>query len=282
MTSEIVKHTGSTLTDQIEWTRLVTDGDRAGSILPEAYRGKPANVLIAVGLGSSMGLSPAESLYRIAVIKGKPSAAAELIAANVRKAGHKLRVHITEDPPSASCTIIRSDDPDEPVTITRDMTWAQRMGLAGEPNYKKQPATMLSYRAITACARLACSEALYGVQYTPDEAEATVEPTTRRSAAEAFTVAPDDKVVAMFVDKIADEPPEPMLTDATRRKMHALLGKVAPDDTDDQQRAGMTAVLGREVTSRKTLTEPEGLILVATLKAEETRQAIEAETGGQS
>ena len=29
------------------------------------YRNNPANVIIAVGLGASMGLSPAESLYRI-------------------------------------------------------------------------------------------------------------------------------------------------------------------------------------------------------------------------
>ena len=277
MTTEIVKHTGSTLTDQIEWTRLVTDGDRAGSILPEAYRGKPANVLIAVGLGSSMGLSPAESLYRIAVIKGKPTAGAELIAANVRKAGHKLRVATGDG--TVTATVIRSDDPDFPFVVTRDLAWAQRMGLAQNDNYKKQPETMLQWRAISAVARLACPEALYGVQYTPDEAEATVEPTTRRSAAEAFTVAPADSEPTETVEATI-EPDEPMLTDATRRKMHALLAKVAPNDTDDQQRAGMSAVLGREVTSRKTLTEAEGLILVDALKAEETKQAIAAETGG--
>lgn len=153
------------LAGQVEYAKLVS----AGTLLPDTYRGKPANVLIAMGLGQSMGLSPAESLYRIAVIKGKPSASAELIAANVRKAGHKLRLQVSEDPPAARCTIIRHDDPDEPLTILRDMAWAQRMGLANEPNYKKQPATMLANRAITACARLQCPEALYGVAYTPEE-----------------------------------------------------------------------------------------------------------------
>ena len=43
------------------------------------------------------------------------------------------------------------------------------MGLSSKDNYKKQPATMLGWRAVTACARQACPEALYGVTYTADE-----------------------------------------------------------------------------------------------------------------
>jgi hypothetical protein len=85
------------LTEQMDYARAVS----SASMLPDNYRGKPADILLAVGLGSSMGLSPAESLYRISVIKGKPTASAELIAANVRKAGHKLRV-ATDEPASAS------------------------------------------------------------------------------------------------------------------------------------------------------------------------------------
>src|SRR5690606_37173074 len=64
---------------------------------------------------------------------------------------------------------IRADDPDYTYSVTRDMAWAKDMGLAGKDNYKKQPMTMLQWRAITAVARLAASEALYGVGYTADE-----------------------------------------------------------------------------------------------------------------
>ena len=148
---------------QMSYARAV----QTANMLPEAYRGKPADILLAVGLGQSMGLSPAESLYRISVIKGKPTASAELIAANVRKAGHKLRV-VTEGQ-SVKATIVRADDPDFEHTVVRDMQWASRMGLDKNDNYRKQPETMLQWRAITAVARLACPEALYGVQYSPDE-----------------------------------------------------------------------------------------------------------------
>lgn len=139
------------------------------NIIPEAYRRSPANVLIAVGFGQSMGLSPAESLYRINVIQGKPTASAELIAAQVRKAGHKLRLAKDEAAQSVTCTIVRADDPKFPISVTRDKAWAQAMNLANKDNYKKQAMTMLTWRAITACAREACPEALYGVAYTPDE-----------------------------------------------------------------------------------------------------------------
>ena len=83
---ELHQPTG-TLTEQMDYARAVS----SAQLLPQAYRNKPADIMLAVGLGQSMGLSPAESLYRIDVIQGKPTASAELIAANVRKAGHKLR-----------------------------------------------------------------------------------------------------------------------------------------------------------------------------------------------
>lgn len=163
MTTDVALHQPSDLAQQMEYARVVS----SGSLLPQAYRGKPADILIAIGLGQAMGLSPAESLYRIDVIQGKPTASAELISANVRKAGHKLRV--TGDDTSATATIVRHDDPDFEFTATRDAAWAQRMGLNSKDNYKKQPGTMLQWRAISAVARLACPEALYGVAYTPDE-----------------------------------------------------------------------------------------------------------------
>lgn len=162
MSNEIMQYS---LSEQVAYANAVC---KAG-IIPEAYRNRPADIIVAMGFGQSMGLSPAESLYRINVIKGKPTMSAELIAAQVRKAGHKLRISKDEANMSVTATIVRSDDPDYPFSVTRDKAWAAQMGLTGKDNYKKQPLTMLTWRAITACAREACPEALYGVAYTPDE-----------------------------------------------------------------------------------------------------------------
>src|SRR5690606_22089740 len=95
------------LTESMDYARAVS----SAALLPEAYRGKPADIMLAVGLGQAMGLSPAESLYRIAVIKGKPTASAELIASNVRRAGHILRVHVDEAGMRVKASIFRADDP---------------------------------------------------------------------------------------------------------------------------------------------------------------------------
>ncbi|UYL88354.1 RecT-like ssDNA binding protein [Arthrobacter phage EvePickles] len=185
----------SALSEQMRYAQAVAEGD----LLPAAYRGKPANVLIAVGLGAPMGLTPSEALYRIDVIQGKPTASAELIASNVRKAGHKLRVRVDEQAQSVTATILRADDPDYEHTVVRDMPWAKKMGLDGKDNYKKQPVTMLQWRAITAVARLACPEALYGVSYTADELEDLGE---RRQLA-----APAASAVAALVNAAATSEP---------------------------------------------------------------------------
>ena len=166
-----------TMADQWNFANTVAQG----SLVPIAYRNSPANVLIAVGLGTSMGLSPAESLYRINVIQGKPTASAELIAAQVRKAGHKLRIAKDEAAQSVTATVVRCDDPDYPISVTRDRAWAEAMGLAAKENYVRQPMTMLTWRAITAAAREACPEALYGVAYTPDEMH-DMDPAPREAA----------------------------------------------------------------------------------------------------
>ena len=150
---------------QMQWAKLASQGD----IIPDAYRNKPANILVAIGFGAAMGLSYADSLYRINVIKGKPTMSAELIASQVRKAGHRLRIYKDEEHQSVKASIFRKDDPEFEFSAVRDKAWAQRMGLANRENYQRQPMTMLTWRAITAVAREACPEALYGVAYSPDE-----------------------------------------------------------------------------------------------------------------
>jgi hypothetical protein len=289
MTTDVVAYQPprSAIQEQMDYARAVAAKPQDGaarSLLPDAYRENPANVMIAIGLGSAMGLSYAESLYRIDVIKGKPSASAELITANVRKAGHKLRIKVTENPPTATCTITRADDPDEPITITRDMAWAQRMGLANEPNYKKQPATMLGYRAITACARLACSEALYGVAYTPDEMREVDDGPRVTATVEAPQSGVDRMRAIVTPQPLPTEPEEaptppevknedkpdwdePPMTDQQRRAMFGNFGKLNIGAADTQ-RDYIAASLDRPVKSRGDLTMVEAETVLSQQQAD--------------
>ena len=267
--TEIVQHQPSTDLDaQMAYAKAVS----SANILPQAYRGKPADIMLAVGLGSAMGLSPAESLYRIDIIQGSPTASAELIASNVRKAGHTLRVRVDEQNTSVTATIIRKDDPDYEHTVVRDMAWAKKMGLDSRDNYRKQALTMLQWRAITAVARLAASECLFGVQYTADEltdtrpAQAPQQPVSVASLTQQQPE-PGDSEPAQAETLPVDDAPDPRYW---RKRMFATLNDRGITD-GDEQRDGIAHIIGRDIESRSELTEAD---------AEQVVQHLEA-TGGE-
>jgi len=139
----------------------------ASSLLPPQYRQNPPNVLWALEYGETLGISPMAAIMGIHVIEGKPSAGAGLISGLVRKAGHKLRVK--GDEKSATCTIIRYDDPEYEFTFTWTMERARTAKLTGKQVWQNYPAAMLMARAITEAARAACQDVLYGLAYTPEE-----------------------------------------------------------------------------------------------------------------
>jgi len=155
---------------KVQYAKALADS----GLLPKQYQGWPANVLWAMEYGEMLGLTPMAAITGVHVIEGKPSASAGLISALVRRAGHKLRVK--GDSKSATCQIVRADDPD----FTFEVTWtlkrnnddnpsAEEAGLLGKNIWKNYPASMLKSRAITQCARDACEEALFGLHYTPEE-----------------------------------------------------------------------------------------------------------------
>lgn len=266
--TDLIPHQNSTdLAQQMDYAKAVS----SANMLPQAYRGKPADIMLAVGLGSAMGLSPAESLYRIDVIQGTPTAGAELIASNVRKAGHTLRVRVDEQNMSVTATVIRKDDPDFEHTVVRDMKWAQQMGLDKKDNYRKQPLVMLQWRAITAVARLAASEALYGVGHTADElsdtrpASAPQQPVSVASLTQQAPPATETETEQPAQTETLPLDGEP---DARywRKRLFATLNDRGITDADEQ-RNGISHILGRTIESRSELTEADAEKVVQHLEA---------------
>jgi hypothetical protein len=98
------------------------------------------------------------------------------------------------------------------------------------------------------------------------------------------TVAETPETVTEAAPSVTEEPatvtePEvPMMTDATRKHLFALLNEFGLTDAA-AQKAGMSKVLGRKVTSRASLTEAEAQILVADLKARKANTAEPADDG---
>lgn len=271
MGQDLTSATESILHAQMQWAKLA----QSSNIIPDAYKGKPDNILVALGFGQSMGLSPAESLYRINVIKGKPTMSAELIAAQVRKAGHKLRITKDEKNVSVTATIIRCDDTDYPISVTRDKKWVASMGLTDNLNYKKQPMTMLTWRAISAVAREACSEALYGVAYTPDEMQdfefdSDIDVKLETTNPESSTPTANDTE--------APVPAEVMASNEQRTKVTQLM-KEGGVTNGEQAQTAFQALTGKPLTSSKQLSaeDAETLLSAPDLVVSRTKEALARE-----
>lgn len=282
---------GASVPDRMKYSEALS----GSTLLPADYRGKPANVLLALEYGNALGIPPMTAIQGVHIINGKPTASAGLIGALVRKAGHRLRV--TGDAAHAVCEIVRHDDPE--FTFRSKWTWDRAVAakLTGKDTWKNFPAAMLKARAITECARDACPEALAGVNYTPEELGddgALVEayPMTGDGAEDAppkpghepapsspdieDAVVVDDSDAAdggeasvASVNRNAHRPGVPAYRDraSAQRDMFRLLREVKPG-TDEERRAFVASVVG-EFESHGDLTYSQIVDVVAALKAAE-------------
>ena len=156
------------MTDRIEHAKIVAQS----SLIPAEYRGKPADIVWAMDIGSALGVPYTQVMQSMVVARGKMTMSADLMGAVVRRAGHKLRLR--EDGDSVTATLVRSDDPDYEFTATWDKEKAQAAGLWGSRGpWQQYPRQMLRARAITEVCRQGASDALAGTVYTPEELESS-------------------------------------------------------------------------------------------------------------
>lgn len=157
------------LHEKMEWSKAMS----TGSLLPQQYRQNPGNLLFAAEYADNLGVGRIHVLTSIAVINGKPSPSADLMAAMVRTHGHKLRVY--GDDTQATAELIRSDDPDFTFTAVWDIAKAQKAKLWGNKGpWSQYPAAMLRARAISEVVRMGAQDVMAGGIYTPEELGAVV------------------------------------------------------------------------------------------------------------
>ncbi len=163
MTIAHIEPDNTSLTDKIAYAKALA----AAQLIPQAFRNRPADVLVAIEYGDALGLRPVVAMAEINVINGTPSLSASLMASLARAAGHKVRV--TGDAKSARCEIVRADDPDFTHVAVWDEAKARAAQLWGKGHWAKDAGTMLKWRAISEAVRFACPEVLAGIRYTPEE-----------------------------------------------------------------------------------------------------------------
>jgi hypothetical protein len=134
------------------------------SLVPEAFRGKPNDVFVAINMGAEVGLEPFQAIQSIAVIEGKPCLYGDGLIGVVRASQKCMWIQesLSDDGKTATCITQRAGDP-KPVTATYSMTDAMQAGIDSKFNWKKHPKRMLQMRARAYCLRDAYPDLLKGL-----------------------------------------------------------------------------------------------------------------------
>jgi len=138
--------------------------------LPQAIKTEAQAVAIILQ-GRELGIGPMAALGTINVIQGKPTISPQLMLALINRSGDLEDFKCIDD--GRQCTLTMKRRGRSAHIVTFSMNDAEKLGLAGKDNWKKQPATMRQWRAVAACARIVFPDVILGL-YTPDEMGADV------------------------------------------------------------------------------------------------------------
>ena len=148
-------------TNNLESALVFCEKIAGTSLVPQNFRGKPDEILVAIQMGKEVGLEPMQSLQSISVINGKPSMYGDALLALCRKHPDFEDMIEEGDDKKATCTIKRKGQ--TPYVKTFTIEQAQRAGLISRsPVWRSYPERMLQMRARTFALRDAFSDALKG------------------------------------------------------------------------------------------------------------------------
>lgn len=174
MSNQIAKTGGFALQPQNMDQAMQMAGMLARSqMVPRCYQNKPEDALVAMMMGTELGLNPIQSLQNIAVINGKPSIYGDALLALVQS--HPKFGGITETfddaTMTATCTVWRKGGESNKHTVTFSMEDAKAAKLWGKQGpWQQYPKRMLRWRARGFAVRDQFADALAGL-ITVEEAQ---------------------------------------------------------------------------------------------------------------
>jgi hypothetical protein len=162
------------------------------AIVPKAYQGKPADVMVAILYGLEIGLKPLQALQGIAVVNGKPSVYGDAALAVVRASPlcEYVRETFSPETMTALCYVKRQGE-EEQVRMFSEAN-ARKARLWGKSGpWTDYPQRMLQMRARSWALRDVFPDVLQGLWLReeamdiPAEAVADRAPAPRQEAQEA-------------------------------------------------------------------------------------------------
>lgn len=175
----------------------------ASDLVPEQFKGKPANCTIALEMAHRMGANPMAVMQNLYIVHGKPGWSSQFIIACVNQCGKfsPLRFEITGEGDKRTCIAWaveleskeRLEGPPVSIQMAKDEGWH---GKAGS-KWKTMPDLMLRYRAATFFGRLYAPDLLMGMQTAEEVSDVSERKVQGREVARSipldpFNPIPDD------------------------------------------------------------------------------------------
>ena len=147
-------------------------------IVPESYKNKPANCMIALDTANRLGVSPLFVMEQMTIVRGKRSWSGQACGSLINNYPKFKDVELIyvgkegQDDWGAYVTAVRKDNGKTVKGTTVTMKMAKAEGWTSNPKWVSMPEQMLAYRAYAFFARVYCADALNGfmVEGEPEDA----------------------------------------------------------------------------------------------------------------
>jgi len=144
-------------------------------LVPDAYKNKPENVIIALGIAQQTGIQPFTIMQNLNIVRGRASFSGSFCRTLIEKTGKYLSLeikYIGEQGKDTYGAYLEATKKDGSIVKGPEVTiaMAKAEGWLKNTKWQTMPQLMLGYRATAFFARLYEPSALNGV-YTTDEVE---------------------------------------------------------------------------------------------------------------
>jgi hypothetical protein len=132
--------------DVLQFCTWISQSD----IVPQAYKGKPADIFVAMSYGKEIGLPFMTSVQKIAIIGGRPALPSDIKLAMVRARGlleefEETGIDEIEQTGKSKCMMKRKGSKN-PMTHTFSVDLAKQAGLWERRGYNNRPTPWVSYK----------------------------------------------------------------------------------------------------------------------------------------
>lgn len=137
-------------------------------LVPDSYRNKPANCMIALETANRMGVSPLFVMEQLTIVRGKRSWSGQACGSIINNYPKFKDVELVyvgkegEDSWGAYVTAVRKDNGKTVKGTTVTIKMAKTEGWTNNTKWISMPEQMLAYRAYAFFARVHCADALNG------------------------------------------------------------------------------------------------------------------------